>query len=226
MRVLLIEDDPETAEYVVSGLGQGGPHAVEVECDGVKGLARAIAGDFDVLIVDRLIPQLDGLSVVKALRDKGVSAPVLFLTALGAVEDRVAGLEGGADDYLVKPFSLAELQARVNALARRAPMREDETVLTIADLTLDRLARIVRRGDKEIDLQPREFQLLEALMLNAGRVLTRTMLLAWVWRIRFDPGTNIVEAHMSRVRTKIDRGGDPPLIHTIRGEGYVIRADG
>jgi two-component system OmpR family response regulator len=132
---------------------------------------------------------------------------------------------GGADDYLVKPFSFAELQARVNALARRLPMHQDETILTVGDLTLDRLQRVVRRGDRTIDLQPREFQLLEALMLNAGRILTRSMLLAWVWRIRFDPGTNIVEAHISRIRTKIDRGGDPALIHTIRGEGYVVRVE-
>lgn len=225
MRVLLIEDDSETAEYVVSGLGQGGPHSVEVESDGTKGLARAMHGGFDLLIVDRMIPALDGLSVVRALRGAGIDAPILFLTAMGAVEDRVAGLEGGADDYLVKPFALSELQARIGALARRRPQLEQETTLSVADLTLDRVHRVVRRGDRVIDLQPREYQLLEALMLNAGRILTRTMLLAWVWRIRFDPGTNIVEAHISRVRAKIDRGGDPPLIHTVRGAGYVVRAD-
>jgi two-component system OmpR family response regulator len=225
MRVLLIEDDSETADYIVTGLCQGGPHTVEVEGDGASGLVRAIEGGFDILIVDRMIPQLDGLSVVRGLRGAGVRAPILFLTALGAVEERVAGLMGGADDYLVKPFSFAELQARVNALARRLPMHQDETILTVGDLTLDRLQRVVRRGDRTIDLQPREFQLLEALMLNAGRILTRSMLLAWVWRIRFDPGTNIVEAHISRIRTKIDRGGDPALIHTIRGEGYVVRVE-
>ena len=225
MRVLLIEDDAETAEYVVSGLGQGGPHAVEVESDGAKGLSRAMQGNYDLLIVDRMIPALDGLSIVRALRGAGIDAPILFLTAMGAVEDRVAGLEGGADDYLVKPFALAELQARIGALARRRPLLEQETMLSVADLSLDRVHRVVRRGDRVIELQPREYQLLEALMLNAGRILTRTMLLAWVWRIRFDPGSNIVEAHISRVRAKIDRGGDSQLIHTVRGEGYVIRAD-
>jgi two-component system OmpR family response regulator len=225
MRVLLIEDDPETADYVAAGITDGGAGAVEVEADGAAGLSRAIEGAFDVLIVDRMLPELDGLSLVQAVRGAGVDTPILFLTAMGAVEDRVAGLEGGADDYLVKPFTLAELRARVNALARRRPSMDKDTLLAVGDLTLDRLRRIVRRGDQVIELQPREYQLLEALMLHEGRVLTRAMLLASVWRIRFDPGTNIVEAHLSRVRAKIDRGGDPPLIHTVRGEGYVIRLD-
>lgn len=222
MRILLIEDDPETAEYVAMGLGQGGPHRVVIEHDGARGLSRALEGEFDLLIVDRMLPGRDGLELVRTARAAGVASPVLFLTAVGAVEDRVAGLAAGADDYLVKPFALAELQARVQALARRGPMRDDETTLKVNDLTLDRLQRTVRRGDRPIELQPREFQLLEALMLNAGQTLTRAMLLAWVWRIRFDPGTNIVEAHVSRVRSKL---GEPALIHTLRGEGYVIRAD-
>lgn len=222
MRILLIEDDAETAEYIASGLGQSGPHRIEIENNGAKGLERALKGGFDLLIVDRMLPEKNGLQLVSAVRAAGVATPILFLTALGALEDRVAGLEGGADDYLVKPFALAELQARVQALARRGPMRDDETTLKVSDLTLDRLTRVVRRGDRSIDLQPREYQLLEALMLNAGQPLTRTMLLAWVWRIRFDPGTNIVEAHVSRIRSKL---GEPQLIHTLRGEGYVIRVD-
>jgi two-component system OmpR family response regulator len=172
-----------------------------------------------------MIPRIDGLSLVKAARQAGVEAPMLMLTAMGRVEDRVAGLEGGADDYLVKPFSFSELNARVNALARRPPIREQETVLTVGDLTLDRIRHIARRGAQVIDLQPREFRLLEALMLNAGRVVTRAMLLEQVWEFHFDPGTNIVESHISRIRSKIDRGGDPPLIHTLRGVGYVIRAE-
>ena len=192
--------------------------------DGKEGLFRAAGEDFNLLILDRMLPGLDGLSLLKAVRAAGVSSPVLMLTAMGAIEDRVAGLEGGADDYLVKPFSFAELNARVNALGRRQPLREEETALVIADLSLDRLRRVVKRGDHSVELQPREFRLLEELMLNAGRIVTRTMLLERVWDFHFDPGTNIVETHISRIRAKIDRGGDPALIHTVRGAGYVIRA--
>ncbi|MDP3739549.1 MAG: response regulator transcription factor [Hyphomonadaceae bacterium] len=223
MRILLIEDDAQTAAYVVKGLRETG-QGVELSRDGRDGLFRATHEDFDLLIVDRMLPGLDGLSVVKAARAAGVAAPVLMLTAMGAIEDRVAGLEGGADDYLVKPFSFAELHARVNALGRRPPLKEQETELIVADLALDRLRRIVKRGNQAIDLQPREFRLLEELMLNAGRIVTRTMLLERVWDFHFDPGTNIVETHISRIRAKIDRGGDPVLIHTVRGAGYVIRA--
>ncbi len=222
MRILLIEDDAKTAAYVARGLRETG-QAVELSADGKDGLFRLTHEEFDLAIVDRMMPGLDGLSVVKSARAAGFSAPVLFLTAMDAIEDRVAGLEGGADDYLVKPFSFAELNARVNALGRRPPIKEEETTLIIADLTLDRLRRQVKRGDHVVELQPREFRLLEELMLNSGRVVTRTMLLERVWDFHFDPGTNIVESHISRIRSKIDRGGDPPLIHTMRGSGYVIR---
>jgi two-component system OmpR family response regulator len=223
MRILLIEDDIQTGDYVRRGLREAGQF-VDVSSDGHDGLYRATNEDFDLLIVDRMLPGLDGLSVVKAARAAGVLKPVLMLTAMGAIEDRVVGLEGGADDYLVKPFSFAELNARVNALGRRPPLREEETTLAVADLVIDRLRRTVRRGDEVIELQPREFRLLEELMLYAGRVVTRSMLLERVWDFQFDPGTNIVESHISRIRSKIDRGGDPPLIHTLRGAGYVIRA--
>lgn len=224
MRILLIEDDSETSAFVSKGLREAG-HVVEAIANGRDGLHRATSDSYDVMIVDRMIPLIDGLSVVRAARAAGVNTPTLMLTAMGGVEDRVSGLEGGADDYLVKPFSFAELSARINALGRRAPMREEQTALAVADLSLDRLRQQVRRGDQLIDLQTREYRLLEALMLHAGRVVTRTMLLQEIWGFRFDPGTNIVETHISRLRSKIDRGGDKPLIHTIRGSGYVIRAD-
>lgn len=223
MRILVIEDDEQTGPYVAKGLRESG-QSVDWVRDGREGMHRATSETYNVMIVDRMLPGLDGLSVVKAVRAAGVRTPVLMLTAMGSIDDRVAGLEGGADDYLVKPFSFAELNARINALGRRQPLREEDTVLTVSDLTLDRLRRLVKRGDQVIDLQPREFRLLEELMLNADRVVTRTMLLERVWDFHFDPGTNIVETHISRIRGKIDRGGDPPLIHTVRGAGYVIRA--
>lgn len=224
MRVLLIEDDTETSNYIVKGLRAEG-HVVDIVANGIDGLHLATEGRFDVMIVDRMLPGLDGISFVKAARAARVTTPVLFLTALGAIADRVEGLEAGGDDYLVKPFSFAELRARANALARRPPLQEAPTVLVVGELMLDRLQRVVRRGGRLVDLQPREFQLLEILMLNAGRVVTRTMLLEMVWDFHFEPGTNIVESHISRIRGKIDRGGDPPLIRTIRGAGYVIRTD-
>jgi two-component system OmpR family response regulator len=224
MRILLVEDDAKTAAYVARGLRETG-QLVEVSADGRDGLFRLTNEDFDLAIVDRMLPQLDGLAMVKAARAAGFAAPILLLTAMDSIQDRVAGLEGGADDYLVKPFSFEELNARVNALGRRPPIREEETTLAVADLTLDRLRRIVKRGDYVVDLQPREFRLLEELMLNSGRVVTRTMLLERVWEFHFDPGTNIVESHISRIRSKIDRGGDLPLIHTMRGAGYVVRAN-
>ena len=224
MRVLVIEDDPETAAYIAKGLREAGQQ-VELVREGREGLMRATQQDFDLIVVDRMLPGLDGLSLVKAARAAGVAAPVLMLTAMGAIEDRVAGLEGGADDYLIKPFSFAELNARLNALARRPPIKEEETTLRVADLTLDRLKRTVMRGDQLIELQPREFRLLEELMLNAGRVVTRTMLLERVWDFHFDPGTNIVETHISRIRSKLARDEGAQLIHTVRGAGYVIRAD-
>lgn len=223
MRILLIEDDPNMANFVAKGFRELG-NQIDVASDGREGLFLATEAAFDLIIIDRMLPKLDGLSTLKAIRSSGVCVPVIMLTALGAVTDRVEGLEGGADDYLVKPFSFSELAARVGALARRPPLRGEQPMLSVADLSLDRLRRVVRRGDAVIELQPREFQILELLMLNAGRVVTRTMLLEQVWEFHFDPGTNIVETHISRIRSKIDRGKEEPLIHTVRGAGYVIRA--
>ncbi len=221
-RVLLIEDEPETAAHVASGLQACG-WVVEIAADGQAGLERAQAGQFDVLIVDRMLPSLDGLSLVRSLRRRQVQTPALFVTAMGAVADRVAGLEEGGDDYLVKPFSFAELNARVNALIRRAQAQPRErTSLRVRDLVMDRLARTVHRGERDIDLLALEFKLLEFLLLHAGQVVTRTMLLEQIWGFHFDPRTNIVETHISRVRAKVDEAGDPPLITTIRGAGYLV----
>jgi two-component system OmpR family response regulator len=225
MRVLVIEDDVQTAGYIRDGLSGSGC-SVDLADDGESGLARAQAERFDVLVVDRMLPKLDGLSLVGALRGADVRTPVLFLTAMGAIIDRVAGLEGGGDDYLVKPFSLAELNARINALARRPALAAREaTVLRVGDLEVDRLERTARRGGRVIDLLPLQYKLLDVLMLNAGRVVTRTMLLESVWGLSFDPRTNIVETHVSHLRGKIDEPGQPSLITTVRGAGYAIRAD-
>jgi two-component system, OmpR family, response regulator len=227
MKILLIEDDRETVAYVARGLREHG-HVVDEATTGRDGLFLGMDGGHDVLIVDRMLPGLDGLSLIRALREAGVKAPVLFLTALGGVGDRVRGLEAGGDDYLVKPFAFVELLARLNALARRPPLAEVQTVLCAADLEMDLIKRTVSRGGERIDLQPREFQLLEYLLRNAERVVTRTMLLEAVWNFHFDPKTNIVETHMSRLRGKIAQdpraGGGPELIHTVRGVGYVLRA--
>ncbi|MCC7252294.1 response regulator transcription factor [Hyphomicrobium sp.] len=221
MRVLLIEDDPDTSGYVVKGLEEEG-HTVDHLCDGRDGLARAMAEDYDVLIVDRMLPGQEGLSIVKALRKAGCKVPILFLTALGGVDDRVDGLDAGGDDYLVKPFSFSELLARLNALARRPHLKGEETRLKVSDLALDLISRKVTRAGTEIDLQPREFRLLEVLMRNKGRVVTRTMLLERVWSFHFDPKTSVVETHISRLRTKIDKPFTTELIHTIRGAGYSL----
>ena len=223
MKVLLIEDDQETADYVARGLREHG-HVVDHAATGRDGLFLAADGGHDVLVVDRMLPGLDGLGLVRALRETGVKAPVLFLTALGGVGDRVRGLEAGGDDYLVKPFAFAELHARLQALARRPPLAEVQTVLRVGDLEMDRLRRTVTRAGTPVDLQPREFQLLEFLMRHAERVVTRTMLLEAVWDFHFDPKTNIVETHMSRLRAKLAREGAPELIHTVRGAGYALRA--
>jgi two-component system OmpR family response regulator len=223
MKVLLIEDDKETSAYVARGLREQG-HVVDLAATGRDGLFLAVDGGHDVLIVDRMLPGLDGIGLVQALRGTGVKAPVLFLTALGGVGDRVRGLEAGGDDYLVKPFAFAELLARINALARRPPLSDTPTVLRAGDLEMDLLRRTVTRGGKTVDLQPREFQLLEFLMRNADRVVTRTMLLEAVWDFHFDPKTNIVETHMSRLRSKLSQYGGSELIHTIRGAGYALRA--
>lgn len=223
MNILLIEDDSETAAHIARGLRADG-HALEIETDGNGGLRAAMARPPSLAIVDRMLPGLDGLALLKALRANGFRAPVLLLTALDTVTDRVEGLEAGADDYLAKPFSLAELKARVHALARRPPLAEQPLALMVGDLKIDRLGRSVTRGGTPIELQPREYQLLEYLVSHAGSIITRAMLLEEIWHFRFDPGTNIVESHICRLRAKIDRGGDPPLIETVRGEGYVIRA--
>lgn len=223
MKVLVVEDDSETAAYIIRGLGEHG-HVVDHADSGCEGLALGGSGHYEVAIVDRMLPGLDGLSLVKNLRGNGIGTPVLFLTNLGGIDDRVEGLNSGGDDYLTKPFALAELLARVNALGRRWPTSVVETVLRVADLEVDLLKRSVMREGRVIDLQPREFTLLECLMRNAGRVMTRTMLLEKVWDFHFDPKTNIVETHISRLRGKIDRGFSQELIHTVRGAGYSIRA--
>ena len=223
MKVLLIEDDRETSAYVARGLREHG-HVVDLAATGRDGLFLATDGGHDVLIVDRLLPGLDGLGLVQALRGTGVKAPVLFLTALGGVGDRVQGLEAGGDDYLVKPFAFAELLARINALARRPPLSDTPLALRVADLEIDLLKRTVTRAARPIELQPREFQLLEYLVRNADRVVTRTMLLEAVWDFHFDPKTNIVETHISRLRAKLSQHGGPELIQTIRGAGYMVRS--
>lgn len=223
MKVLLVEDDQDTAAYIVNGLKQHG-HVVDHAANGRDGLFLATEGGHDVIIADRMLPGLDGLALVKALRAANLRTPVLFLTALGGIDDRVEGLESGGDDYLVKPFAFAELLARLNALARRPPMVDVATTLKVADLEMDLIARTVTRAGRRIDLKPREFQLLEYLMRHAGQVVTRTMLLENVWDFHFDPGTNIVDTHVSRLRAKVDRGFDNELIHTVRGVGYCLRA--
>jgi len=222
MKVLLIEDDVKTAAYVKRGLEEHG-HVVDSAGNGRDGLFLAAGEGYDVMIVDRMLPGLDGLGIVKAARAAGVTTPVLFLTTMGGIDDRVEGLELG-DDYLVKPFAFAELMARINALARRPAIAQVPTVLRVADLEMDLIGRKVRRAGREIELQPREFRLLEYLMRNAGRVLTRTMLLEHVWEFHFEPRTNIVETHISRLRSKIDRGFDAELLETVRGSGYLLRA--
>ena len=225
MKVLVVEDDAETAAYIVNGLSEHG-HVVDYASNGREGLFLAGSGGYEVAIVDRMLPGLDGLSLVKTLRGGGIGTAVLFLTNLGGIDDRVEGLDAGGDDYLVKPFAFSELLARVNALGRRPAMGAVESVLRVADLEMDLIKRSVSRGGRTIDLQPREFKVLECLMRNAGKVVTRTMLLEKVWDFHFDPKTNIVETHMSRLRGKVDRGFDCELIHTVRGAGYSIRAPG
>ena len=223
MKILLVEDDKQTADYIAKGLREHG-HVVDHTDNGRDGLYMATGDPYDVMIVDRNLPKMDGLSLVKAARASGTKTPVLFLTTMGGVDDRVAGLEAGADDYLVKPFVFAELLARVSALARRPPIVET-THLSVGDLDIDLLSRTVTRGGKRIELLAQEFKILEYLMRHAGEVVTRTMLLEKVWDFHFDPKTNIVETHISRLRGKIDKSFDKPLLHTIRGAGYVIRAN-
>lgn len=224
MKILLIEDDPETARFVSKGMNEHG-HRVEHVANGLEGLGRAMMENFDLLVLDRMLPGLDGLSVVKRLRSADHKAPVLFLSNLGGLDDRVSGLEAGGDDYLPKPFAFSELLARANALVRRPPPNSVPTTLQVGDLCMDLIRREVRRDASLVTLQPREFLLLEYLMRHAGHVVTRTMLLEGVWDYHFDPKTNIVETHISRLRSKISRSDGPELIHTIRGVGYRFSAD-
>lgn len=223
MKILLIEDDVETARYIMRGLEEDG-HQSTLVADGRNGLDRALAEAWDMLIVDRMLPALDGLSVVQALRQAGNATAVLFLTTLGGVDDRVQGLNAGADDYLVKPFAFSELLARVAALSRRSRHVGVETTLRFADLEVDLLTRRVLRSGVAVELLPREFRLLEYLLKHAGQVVTRNMLLENVWDIHFDPHTSVVETHISRLRSKIDRNNALALIHTVRGSGYTLRA--
>ena len=222
MRVLVIEDDRETAQFLQKSLKESG-HSADTAADGETGLAMAQGGAYDILIVDRMLPRLDGLSVVKTLRSEGSRTPVLILSALGDVDDRVKGLRAGGDDYLTKPYAYTELLARIEALARRATPEEQETRYAVGDLVLDRLSHRVTRAGEPIQLQPREYRLLEYLMKNAGQVVTRTMLLENVWDYHFDPQTNVIDVHVSRLRSKIDKGFDKPLLHTVRGAGYMVR---
>ena len=224
MRVLVIEDDAETARYVVRALREAG-HDAGSQDNGRDGLRVALSERWDVLIVDRMLPQVDGLEVVESLRRDGSLASILILTTLGGVDDRVRGLNAGADDYLVKPFSFAELLARVAALGRRAGRPNTATSLQYADLAIDLLSRTATRGGEPIELSPREFRLLEYLMKHAEQIVTRSMLLEHVWDVHFDPHTSVVETHVSRLRSKIDRGNAISLIQTIRGSGYTLRAN-
>ena len=223
MRALLVEDDATIAEFVERGLREAG-FAVDREADGEAGLAAAMRASYDVAIVDLMLPKRDGLSLIEELRRQGVAMPVLILSARRSVDDRVAGLQRGGDDYLTKPFAFAELLARVQALLRRATRAPEPTTLTVADIVLDLLSRRVTRAGRQIDLRPREFALLEYLMRNAGKVVSKTMILSHVWEYNFDPQTNIVDVLVSRLREKIDRPFEQKLLHTVRGVGYVLRA--
>lgn len=223
MKLLLVEDDKATADFIVRGLKEHG-HITDHTDNGLDGLMLAQEGHYDVLVLDRMLPRLDGLTLLRTLREAGNPTPVIMLTAMGSIEDRVTGLGAGAEDYLVKPFAFAELYARIGALARRPPLNKNVTVLAVADLEMDLLKRRVTRAGQVLDLQPTEFKLLEFLLRHAGQVVTRTMLLEGVWDFHFDPKTNIVETHVSRLRAKIDREFDVALIQTVRGAGYRIDA--
>src|SRR2546423_7733039 len=221
MRLLIIEDDRDAADYLVKAFREVG-HVADLAVDGEEGLAHALDGQYDVVIVDRMLPKIDGLTVIGTLRSKGIETPALILSALGQVDDRVKGLRAGGDDYLPKPYSFSELLARTEVLARRRGSRE-AMLYRVADLALDRLSHRATRAGTEIDLQPREFRLLDYLMKHAGQVVTRTVLLENVWDYHFDPQTNVIDVHISRLRSKIDKGFAPALLHTVRGAGYMIR---
>jgi len=223
MRILIVEDDLEAAEAMERGLTEAGYQCTRA-ADGEEGLAAARDGQFDVMIVDRMMPKMDGVTLVQTVRREGDQTPVLFLSALGEVGDRVTGLQAGGDDYLVKPYAFAELIARVEALARRRETGSVQTLLRVGELEMDLIARTVHRQGKEIDLQPREFQLLEFMMRHAGQSVTRTMLLEKVWEYHFDPQTNVIDVHISRLRSKIDKGFDRPMLQTVRGAGYRLDA--
>ncbi|MEY4708119.1 MAG: hypothetical protein RJB58_1842 [Pseudomonadota bacterium] len=223
MRILVVEDDLEAQRYLVQGLKESG-HVVDEASDGETGLSLSLSRSYDVAIIDRMLPKMDGLKVVAEMREHGNSTPVLFLSALSEVDDRVKGLKAGGDDYLTKPYAFVELLARIDALLRRRTPAGVKTRLGVGDLELDLLTRAAKRNGTDIDLQPREFRLLEYLMRHAGQVVTRTMLLESVWEYHFDPQTNVIDVHISRLRAKIDKGFQAPLLHTVRGAGYMIRA--
>ncbi len=223
MRILVVEDDLEAQRYLVQGLKESG-HVVDEASDGETGLSLSLSRSYDVAIIDRMLPKMDGLKVVAEMREHGNSTPVLFLSALSEVDDRVKGLKAGGDDYLAKPYAFVELLARIDALLRRRTPAGVKTRLGVGDLELDLLTRAAKRSGTDIELQPREFRLLEYLMRHAGQVVTRTMLLESVWEYHFDPQTNVIDVHISRLRAKIDKGFQAPLLHTVRGAGYMIRA--
>ena len=223
MKILVVEDDRETASYLAKGLNESG-YTVDCATDGREGLFLASTGDYNLIILDRMLPSIDGLTLLGTLRAAEIRTPALILSALGSVDDRVKGLRAGGDDYLVKPFAFSELLARLEALLRRGNGPAMATKLRVADLELDLLTRTVRRGGKPIEVLPREFRLLEYLMRNAGHVVTRTMLLEHVWDYHFDPQTNVIDVHVSRLRQKIDKTFETPLLHTVRGAGYCLRA--
>ncbi|MBY8824933.1 response regulator transcription factor [Sphingomonas colocasiae] len=223
MHILLIEDDPRVAQHVIKGLREAG-HIVDHRDDGRLGLLQAATERYDVIVLDRMLPAVDGLKILQTIRATGDMTPVLLLSALGDVDERVAGLRAGGDDYLSKPFALSELVARVEALSRRGPSIQEEVQIAIGDLAIDLLGRTVHRAGKRLDLTAREFRILEYLARNAGRVVTRSMLLEHVWDYHFDPQTNIIDQHVSRLRQKLDRDFPAPLLHTVRGTGYVMRA--
>ena len=222
-RILVIEDDPETARQLVDFLGTRGYHA-DLALNGTDGLRLALSSGYAVMTIDRMLPGVDGLAIIRQIRDAGIDTPALIISALGEIDDRVRGLRGGGDDYLVKPFAFAELLARVEALARRSATVVKETVLRVGDLELDLVSRTANRGGEEIDLLPREFQVLEYLVRNQGEVVPRAMLLQHVWNLNFDPTTNIIDVYVGRVRRKVDNHRSYPLIHTVRGVGFCVRA--